>query len=342
MYSVLNGRVCTAHRNGLLGFALLLILAGPDRGLADAAGLVRQDGRMGKSSAGSARMARQIEQHAACKQRVLMLLNETPRLEMTRRFSGDSRDTWRRVLIDGPFGGIDKGQFLEAALSSFADRGQELPKALEALRRSHSGLFGSGRNRNLMIRHAGDPAFTPFGVHMSLAGAIGTISAGNDEPVQAFHTIFETGQNTRGYVHKLECHAGAVEFIYAVTDIVYGVMLPGELRYGPDRVVAEPAKVQMFYVNAGEVIALHPYVLHSGSLSVEPDRSFSIMIYKKPVETGDLVVPLPDAWRDWEKSLKLPEIDKYYLTLEQLHTAELKDNRGFIAAARPLRLPVWK
>ena len=325
MYSVMNGRVCTAHRRGLFNFALLLILAGAGRNLADTTDLTRR-----------------IEQHTANKQRVLTLLNATPRLEITRRFGGDSRDTWRRVLIDGSFGGVDKEQFLEAALSSFADKGQELPKALEALRKSHSGLFNSGGNRNLMIRHAGDPAFGPFGFHMSFARAIASISAGNDEPVQAFRTIFETGQNTRGYVHKLECHAGAVEFIYAVTDIVYGVMLPSELRYGAGRVVAEPARVQMFYVRAGDVIALHPYVLHSGSLSVEPDRSFSIMIYKKPVETGNLVVPLSNAWQDWQKSLKLPEIDKYYLTLEELHTAELKDNKGLIAAPRPLRLPAWK
>ena len=332
MYRILNRTVCSpsgvpraAHQNILLCVFLLLTCAGKEGNLAQAADL-----------------ARQIDQHSANKQKVLKLLNETPRLEITRRFSGDLRDTWRRVLIDGPFGGIKKEQFLEAALSSFADTDQELPVALQSLRKSHNMLFGSGRSRNLMIRHAGDPAFAPFGVHMSFAKAIAAISAGNDEPVQAFHTIFETGQNTRGYVHKLECHAGAVEFIYAVTDIVYGVMLPSDLRYGPDRVVAEPAKVQMFYVPAGDVIALHPYVLHSGSLSVEPDRSFSIMIYKKPVESGDLVVRLPDAWEEGQKLLKLADIDKYYLTLEKLHTGELKDNNGFIAASRPLRLPAWK
>ena len=119
-------------------------------------------------------------------------------------------------------------------------------------------------------------------------------------------------------------------------------MLRAELKYGPDRVIAEPAKVQMFYIRAGDVIALHPFVLHSGSLSVEPDKSFSIMIYKKPVETGDLVVRLPEAWEGWQESLKLPGIDKYYMTLEELHTAELKDNDGYIAATRPLRLPAWR
>lgn len=333
MFGVQNRRVCTAHRNVLggqcppylLSVSMLLILAGAGGSLAGSAGLVRQ-----------------IEQHSANKQTVLMLLNATPRLEITRRFSGDSRDTWRRVLIDGSFGGVSKEQFQEAALSSFADKGQELPRALQALRKSHSGLFSLGKNQNLMIRHADDPAFGPFGVHMSFAKAIAAISASNDEPVQAFQTIFETGQNTRGYVHKLECHAGAVEFIYAVTDIVYGVMLPAELQYGPDRVVADPAKVQMFYVKAGDVIALHPFVLHSGSLSVEPDKSFSIMIYKKPVETGDLVVRLPEAWEDWQESVKLPGIDKYYLTLGELHTGELKNNNGFIAAPKPLRLPAWK
>jgi hypothetical protein len=98
----------------------------------------------------------------------------------------------------------------------------------------------------------------------------------------------------------------------------------------------------MFYIRAGDVIAMHPHVLHSGSLSVEPDRRFSIMIYKKAVRAGDLVVRLPEEWEDGQESLKLPDIDKYYLTLEELHTGELKDNNGFIAASRPLRLPAWK
>ena len=320
-----NRRVCAAHRIIFLSSAVLLIIAGA-----------------GRSFAGAADLVKKIEQHSANKQKVLELFNETPRLEITRRFGRDTKDTWRRILIDGPYGGIEKEQFLEAALGSFADKKQDLPSALNELRKSHSDLFGSGRNKNLMIRHAADPAFAPFGIHMSFAKAIAAISAGNDEPIQAFHTIFETGQNTRGYVHKLECHAGAVEFIYAVTDLVYGVMLPADLKYGPDRVVAEPAKVQMFYVPAGDVIALHPYVLHSGSLSVEPDRSFSIMIYKKPVQAGDLVVKLPNAWEDWKKSIKLPDIDKYYLTLEELHNDDLRENRGYIADKNAIRLPNWK
>lgn len=333
MYSARNRRVCTAHHNNdrgqrppyLLGALVLLILMGEGNNLAVADNLMRG-----------------IEQHAANKQKVLALLNATPRLEVTRRFGRNSRDAWRRILIDGPFGGVEKEQFLEAALSGFADRERELPKTLLALRKSHNALFGSGQNRELMIRHADDPAFRPFGVHMSLDQAIAAISAGSDEPIQAFQTIFETGENTRGYVHKLECHAGAVEFIYAVTDIVYGVMLPSDLQYGPGRVVAEPTKVQMFYVKAGDVIDLHPYVLHSGSLSVEPDRSFSIMIYKKPAEAADLVVRLPEVWKDWQNALKLPNIDKYYLTLEELHTVELTKNKGFVAGPRPLRLPTWK
>jgi len=176
---------------------------------------------------------------------------------------------------------------------------------------------------------------------MSPAQAVAGISEGNVEQVQAFKTIFETGQNSRGYVHKLECHAESVEFIYAVTDIVYGVMLPAELDFGPSRVVAEPQKVQMFYIKAGDVIALHPYVLHSGSLSVEPDRSFSIVIYKKPAQAADCVVRLPAAWQQWQQHLKLLDIDKYYLTLEELHIAELTGNKGYITAREPVRLPVW-
>ncbi|MBL7187948.1 MAG: hypothetical protein ISS70_16620 [Phycisphaerae bacterium] len=295
---------------------------------------------VGKNPA--AGLVQRIEQHSTNKQRVLALLSEMPRLQITRQFGGDFRETWRRILIDSPYGGIEKIQFLETSLRGFAGAQKELPKAIQSLLKSHNLLFGSGQNHGLMIRHADDPAFKPFGVHMSLAQAIAAISAGNDAPVQAFQTIFETGQNTRGYVHKLECHAGAVEFIYALTDIVYGVMLPAELRYGPDRVVAEPVKVQMFYVRAGDVIALHPYVLHSGSLSVEPDRSFSIVIYKKPVQAEDFVVRLPEAWEEGQESLKLPDIDKYYLTLAELHATELKDNNGFISAPRPLRLPAWK
>jgi hypothetical protein len=98
----------------------------------------------------------------------------------------------------------------------------------------------------------------------------------------------------------------------------------------------------MFYVKAGNVIALHPYVLHSGSLSVEPDRSFSIIIYKKPAQTSDLIVRLPDQWQSWKQHLKLPDIDKFYLTQEELHTPELKNNKGFIAGRRPLWLPTWR
>jgi len=284
-------------------------------------------------------LIQKIEKHAENKQKVLSLLKDTPRLEIVKCFGGDFRETWRRILMDGPYHSVQKEQFLQTALRGFTDYGQALPKALKALLESHRQLFSSGQNRELMIRHADGPAFKPFGVHMSLAQALSVISAGNDEPVQAFKTIFETGQNTRGYVHKLECHAEAVEFIYAVTDIVYGVMLPDDLRFGPERVIADPAKVQMFYVEAGDVFALHPYVLHGGSLSVEPDRSFSIIIYKKPAQAEDLVVRLPDAWAGGQQQLKLPNIDKYYLTLKELHTAELKDNRGFIPTRRPVRLP---
>ncbi|OHB77802.1 MAG: hypothetical protein A2Z25_15415 [Planctomycetes bacterium RBG_16_55_9] len=272
---------------------------------------------------------------------MLTILDATPRLEIAQRFGSDFRDVWRRIVIDGPFHGVKKESFLKAVLHGFPDSEQELPKALRSLLRSHRELFGSGRNEEIMIRHAADPAFKPFGSHMPLAQALAAMAAGNNEQVQAFQTIFETGQNTRGYVHKLECHAEAVEFIYAVTDIVYGVMLPGDLRFGPHRVVAEPAKVQMFHVKAGDVIALYPYVLHSGSLSVEPDKSFSVIIYKKPAHAADLVVRLPEAWKDWQRHLKIPDIDKYYLTLEELHTAELKDNKGFIAARRRVGCAIY-
>ena len=279
-------------------------------------------------------LIRKIEQHATNKQNVLSLLKATSQLEIAKHFGCDFRNTWRRILIDGPYEGIEKEQFLKTSLDSFTKSQQALPEALQSLLESHRRLFGSGGHRELMIRHAAESASTPFGAHMSLAQAIATMSAENEEPVQAFKTIFETGQNTRGYVHKLECHAEAVEYIYAVTDIVYGVMLPGDLQFGPDRVVAEPKNVRMFYVKAGDVIALHPYVLHSGSLSVEPDGTFSIIIYKKPAEAGDHVVRLPDEWTDGRELFKLPDIDKYYLTLEELHTAELKNNKGFIASRR--------
>jgi len=177
---------------------------------------------------------------------------------------------------------------------------------------------------------------------MSLAQAIAQASCGNEAEVQAFQTIFETGQNNRGYVHKLECHAEATEFIYAVTDIVYGVMLPSNLSFGPKQVVADPKKVQLFYLRSGEVIALHPYVLHSGSLSVEPDRSFSVVIYKKPVDDAkELVVKLPESCAQWQNCLKIENVDKFYLTLEELHTPELKANCGYIASKKPIRLPVW-
>lgn len=287
-----------------------------------------------KASSKERGLIRKIEQHAANKQTVLSHLKTTSQLEIAKHFDCDFKDTWRRILIDGPYENVEKEQFLETSLDSFTNSQQALSKALKSLLESHRELFGSGRNRERMIRHAAKPAFTPFGAHMSLPKAIATMSAGNDEPVQAFKTIFETGQNTRGYVHKLECHAKAVEYIYPVTDIVYGVMLPGDLHFGPDRVVAEPANVRLFYIKAGDVIALHPYVLHSGSLSVEPDGTFSIIIYKKPAEVKDLAVRLPDTWTEWQELIKLPDIDKYYLTLEELHTAELKANKGFIPSRR--------
>jgi len=286
-------------------------------------------------------LIRKMEQHAANKQNVLSLLKTTSQLEIAKRFSCDYRETWRRILIDGPYEGVEKEQFLETSLDSFTNSQQALPKALKSLLESHHQLFGLGRNRERMIRHAAQSAFTPFGVQISLAKAIATMSTGNDEPVQAFKTIFETGRNTRGYVHKLECHAEAVEYIYAVTDIVYGVMLPNDLHFGSDRVVAEPANVRLFYVKAGEVIALHPYVLHSGSLSVEPDGSFSIIIYKKPAKAEDYVVRLPNAWTDGQALIKRPDIDKYYLTLEELHTPELQDNKGFIASRRTVGCAIY-
>lgn len=297
---------------------------------------------LGKGSETTDSLIQKIEQHAVNKEKVLMLLNKAPQLEITRRFGGDFRETWRRTIIDGAFENIEKEDFLVRALRNFTDSQDKLYIALKSLLESHRQLFDSGQNSELMIRNAAVPAFKHFGTHMSLAQAIASISAGDEEQVQAFKTIFETGQNTRGYVYKLECHGEAVEFIYAVTDIVYGVMFPGDLNYGPNSVIAEPTKVQMFYIKAGDVIALHPYVLHSGSLSVEPDRSFSIIIYKKPVQAEDRVIGLPKAWQDWQQHIKLPDIDKYYFTLQELHIDELKDNLGFVAAKRPIRLPNWQ
>lgn len=282
----------------------------------------------------------QLECHSANKKKVLNLLRQAPQLRMTQIFAMDLKQIWRRTIIDGRYEEMGKTEFLTTAIEKSDSKDDPLAKALQMLLTSHKELFAFGRNRELMIRHANDAAFRPFGSHMRLAEAIARITKGNDAEVQAFKTIFETGQNTRGYIHKLECHAEAVEFIYAVTDIVYGVMLPGDLRYGPKQVVADPKKVRLFYVSAGEVIALHPYVLHSGSLSVEPDRGFSVVIYKKPIdEAKGGIVELPENWSQWQEFLKIENVDKYYLTLGELHTADLKRNRGYIADKRPLRLP---
>jgi hypothetical protein len=280
--------------------------------------------------------------HATNKQRALDEIQEMPRLAMTRCFGMDARELHRRILIDGLYAGTDKEEFLTAAIERCSPSSC-VHQALTSLRSSHQRLFRSGRNASLMVRHAGEPAFKPFGRHLMPAEALADICADNDAEVQAFHTIFETGQNSRGYVHKLECHAKAVEFIYAVTDIVYGVMLPAELDFQQDKVSADPQKVQMFYVRAGEVIALHPYVLHSGSLSVEPDRSFSIAIYKRPVTSeSQRPVQLPEQWHQKEELLKLAGIDKFYLTLEELHTADLKNNRGYITDKMTIRLPTGR
>jgi hypothetical protein len=287
-------------------------------------------------------MAALLETHARNKQRVLEQIRDTPQFTLTQCFGMDFRAAWRGILIDGPSAGTDKKAFLRSAMERRTGEGDPLHKALAALAESHRRLFNAGQNTDLMVRHASDPAFKPFGRLMTPAEALAEMTAGNDAEVQAFQTLFETGQNTRGHVHKLECHGQAIEFIYAITDIVYGVMLPSELHFGDDKVTADPARVQMFYVKAGEVIALHPYVLHSGSLSVEPDRSFSILIYKKPVTGTQQTVELPRVWQQRQDWLKIANVDKFYLTLAELHTDDLKDNRGFITDTRPLRLPDWK
>jgi hypothetical protein len=283
-----------------------------------------------------------LETHAKNKQHVLEQLRQISQLTLTRHFGTDFREAWRRILIDGPGGGMEKQDFLRAALQKTADEHPALHQALAALAESHRRLFDAGGNAHLMIRAAADPAFRPFGRHLTCAAARAEMMGGNPAEIQAFQTIFETGQNTRGYVHKLESHAQATEYIYAITDIVYGVMLPSDLEFGADQVTADPRRVQMFYVQAGEVIALHPYVLHSGSLSVEPDRSFSILIYKRPITDNRQVIPLPPAWEKGQGGLKVPGADKFYLTLAELHTDDLRDNHGFITAARPVRLPDWK
>lgn len=285
-------------------------------------------------------LTRLLQAHAANKERLLGQLQEMPRLALTKTFGMDFRDVWRRVLIDGPCDEIDKEALLRAALKQ--TKTPAVRTAVEALLASHERLFDADGNKDLMLRHASDASFAPFGRHMTLAEALSAMTLGNDGEVQAFKTIFETGQNARGYVHKLECHGQVIEFIYAVTDIVYGVMLPSELDFRADKVTADPRKVRTFYIKAGEVIALHPYVLHSGSLSVEPNRSFSIVIYKQPVpESTRAAVPLPNAWQRGQSHLKLPGIDKFYLTLEELHTGDLKDNRGYITGKRAIRLPRW-
>ena len=303
----------------------------------------------GELSSALARQAKQdsliaqLESHAASKQEVLALLEQLPRLEVTQCFAMDCREIRRHIIIDGRYQGMSKLEFLENAARKCQSRNNALSEALRELAKSHKSLFGSGENADLMVRSADDSAFKTFGSSMTLAEAIARMTEGNEAEVQAFQTIFETGQNNRGYVHKLESHAGVVEFVYAVTDIVYGVMLPGELEFGTDRVDADPAKVRLFFVPAGQVIALHPYVLHSGSLSVEPDRSFSVIIYKKPV-AGDKELPvrLPEDWPRGQALIRIENVDKYYLTLADLHTEDLKMNRGYITDNRPLRLPVGK
>jgi len=284
----------------------------------------------------------QLESHAANKQKVFDVLDRVPTLARTQCFAMDDREIRRSIIMDGEYRAMGKRAFLENAARRCRDRNDALFEALRELSKSHQNLFGSGGNADLMVRSAGDPAFRPYGCSMSLAEAVARMTEGNEAEVQAFQTIFETGQNTRGYVHKLECHAGVVEFVYAVTDIVYGVMLPGELEFGPERVVADPTKVRPFFVPAGQVVALHPYVLHSGSLSVEPDRSFSVIIYKKPVTDNQQIIALPAAWQKGQDCLKIAGVDKFYLTLDELHTEDLKTNRGFITAKRPIRLPTWE
>ncbi len=51
---------------------------------------------------------------------------------------------------------------------------------------------------------------------------------------------------------------------------------------------------------------------------------------------------LPKDWAKRQKFLKIENVDKYFLTLEELHIAELETNCGYIADKRPFRLPVWQ
>jgi len=95
-------------------------------------------------SEGNHNLIQKIEQHAQNKERVLSLLNVTPQLEIAKRFDGDFRESWRRILIDGPFEGIEKEQFLKMTLRRFTDSQQALTQALQSLLESHRELFRPG------------------------------------------------------------------------------------------------------------------------------------------------------------------------------------------------------
>ncbi len=273
---------------------------------------------------------KQISILAESKRDVLHSLEQMSSDKIKANFGCRSKEIRRRIMIDGDYSGLSKLVWLQDVLD--ANENKSIHEKLEALYQAHKNLISIPDHEKMLIKYAGDDSFHRFGSHLTYNQAIQKITGGS-RTIQAFKTIFETGENMNGYVHKLENHAHCLEYVVAVSDIIYGLMLVDDLDYREQKIVADPQKVQFFYVKAGEVIALSPLVLHSGSLAVESDGIFSVIIYKKPIEdTKQVLSNIPKIWYEKKQLIAVPDADKFLLTIEELHsTDELKKNKGYIS-----------
>ena len=254
---------------------------------------------------------------------------------------GDAREFRRRVLVDGDYEGEPKRAWVARIVARLNDQASSLERDLLALDALHAELFDRAGAGNLMIRHVADPAYRAFGTCETPKHGIAALFDPAGESVQAFPAILEAGRNARGYIHKLESHDAVVEYVYGITDHVFGVMAPQALRYEENRVVADPSDAQLFYVRAGEMVSIDPLVLHTGSLSVDADGHFAVMIAKRTVDTGAADGgDLPPEWHRWQERLRIAP-HKFFLTLEELQEAAgVPGHPGYVGGREPIRLVI--
>ncbi len=264
----------------------------------------------------------------AAKASLLENMDALSEAELKTLFDSDNAEACRKIIIDGNYRGQSKVDFLQDFIYKCPVT-YSIRKNMQQLLQAHLDAFGKDQDHDLMIFHASDSIFNPFGGYISYDEALAQIKIGDE--VQAFHTIFETGSNKNTFVHKMEAHANEIEYVLALTDIIYGLCLVSDFEYSDRGVKVDPKKIKLFYVEKNHVIALHPLVVHSGSLSTNPNNHFSIMVYKKATD-DTYVYPfaIPEEWEQHKDLIKLKDRNKYFLTLE--------DGPGDITEKR-LRIP---